>query len=291
MKTELLSPKLFKDPTRITKFLRILLYCGMLVSVLDAVHSAFEWQFFHDIQNGAYTVDAQIDAWGEAGGDARLEAAVAEWVETDNEACLSQEALTAWIEADVEAWSEAKLAERAQPMDIGAIALGIIGVPLGLLEVVILFMWIYRANYNVRCFGARDMRFTPGWAVGWFFVPIFNAWRPYQVMKEIWKTSINVLDWANQPVSRVLIWWWVLSFFCSSFDKGAMKMYWRAEKASEYMTADIMSIAADGVSLVTSCLLLVIIRKIYNAQMAQYRALQVIDPLAQGENKAMQIEG
>src|SRR4051812_40932909 len=34
--------------------------------------------------------------------------------------------------------------------------------------------WIHRANVNVRGFGAEGMTFTPGWSVGWYFVPIAN---------------------------------------------------------------------------------------------------------------------
>ena len=50
---------------------------------------------------------------------------------------------------------------------------------IALLQLVVLIgcafvvlKWIYRANANVRALGAKDMKFTPGWAVGWYFVPI-----------------------------------------------------------------------------------------------------------------------
>ena len=36
---------------------------------------------------------------------------------------------------------------------------------------VITLRWIYLANNNARALGADDMIVTPGWAVGWFFVP------------------------------------------------------------------------------------------------------------------------
>ena len=49
----------------------------------------------------------------------------------------------------------------------------------------------HRANYNARQLGAADMRFTPGWAVGWHFIPIAWFWKPYQAMTEIWRASVN----------------------------------------------------------------------------------------------------
>jgi len=53
----------------------------------------------------------------------------------------------------------------------------------------LILKWIYRANYNARQLGAEGMNFTPGWSVGWYFVPIATLWKPYQAMKEIWKAS------------------------------------------------------------------------------------------------------
>lgn len=45
---------------------------------------------------------------------------------------------------------------------------------------VFIGMWIYRAAWNGRVFaGARQLDFTPGWSVGWYFLPIANLWKPY----------------------------------------------------------------------------------------------------------------
>ena len=49
-------------------------------------------------------------------------------------------------------------------------------------------LFMPRANRNARAFGS-SMSISPGWAAGWFFVPIANLWMPYQAMKEIWQGS------------------------------------------------------------------------------------------------------
>ena len=72
-------------------------------------------------------------------------------------------------------------------------------------------MWVYRANLNCHGFGAEEMKFTPGWAVGYFLIPFLNLVRPYQVMKEIWKVSTNPKDWKNVPGSFLLNLWWLLT--------------------------------------------------------------------------------
>lgn len=83
----------------------------------------------------------------------------------------------------------------------GTIALG---------TVILVLSWIFRANHNARQLGAANMRFTPGWAVGWYFIPIAWFWKPYQAMTEIWRASVNPSDWGATPVSPVLRWWWGL---------------------------------------------------------------------------------
>jgi hypothetical protein len=70
--------------------------------------------------------------------------------------------------------------------------------------------WIHRANFNCRGFGAQNMMFTPGWAVGWYFIPFMNLVRPFQVMKEIWQVSQNPRAWQTVAGSPLLGWWWGL---------------------------------------------------------------------------------
>jgi hypothetical protein len=70
--------------------------------------------------------------------------------------------------------------------------------------------WVHRANLNARGFGAEGMRFSPGWCVGWYFVPILNLWKPYQAMKEIWQASRNPVNWWTVPPPGLLSLWWTL---------------------------------------------------------------------------------
>ena len=84
------------------------------------------------------------------------------------------------------------------------------GMPIWLTTTILVLTWIHRANHNARQLGAADMRFTPGWAVGWYFVPIAWFWKPYQAMTEIWRASRNPGGWRGELVSPLLHWWWIL---------------------------------------------------------------------------------
>ena len=52
---------------------------------------------------------------------------------------------------------------------------------------VAFFMWVYRANQNARDLSGNELEFSPGWSVGWFFVPIAALFMPYRVVAEIWR--------------------------------------------------------------------------------------------------------
>jgi hypothetical protein len=88
---------------------------------------------------------------------------------------------------------------------------------LAAIAVAVAFLiWIYRASRNLQPLGALGQRFSPRWAVGWWFVPIMFFVRPYQVMAEIWKgsapdgTRLAPFDWQAETVSALLKWWWAL---------------------------------------------------------------------------------
>jgi len=77
---------------------------------------------------------------------------------------------------------------------------------------ILLFcVWIRRANINADALVASGMEFTPGWAVGWFFVPFANLFKPYQAMAEIYRASDPKNDpdyWSLAEVPRYLMLWW-----------------------------------------------------------------------------------
>jgi hypothetical protein len=50
-------------------------------------------------------------------------------------------------------------------------------------------MWQHRAHRRLRELGIQDLEFTPGWGVGWWFVPVANLFMPYKAVKELWRAG------------------------------------------------------------------------------------------------------
>ncbi len=122
---------------------------------------------------------------------------------------------------------------------------------IGLLQVLVLVatcipfcMWVHRANRNAHALGAKGMQFTPGWAVGWYFIPIANLWKPYQAMKEIWQASHNPRTWGTEPAGLVSNWWtlWLLTNFLGNW---SFRMSMRAETPQALFNSELVSLFSD----------------------------------------------
>ena len=76
--------------------------------------------------------------------------------------------------------------------------------------------WLYLSSKINHLLEIKNLRHSPGWSVGWYFIPIANLWKPYQALKEIYKASFYKRSWEEEKVSYALpIWWttWILGNF------------------------------------------------------------------------------
>lgn len=76
-----------------------------------------------------------------------------------------------------------------------------------------LLFWLYRVCKNARILSSQTLETTPGWAVGWYFIPFANLWKPYGVMREIYKASRNPLSWRQSGQASIVGLWWAINLF------------------------------------------------------------------------------
>ena len=135
---------------------------------------------------------------------------------------------------------------------------------------IVILKWIYRANYNVRQLGAENMKFSPGWSVGWYFIPIFTLWKPYQAMKEIWKASGNPGDWNGEKAGAILSWWWFFWLLNNFLGQAFMRMSSSAVEIGQLKNANIVYQVSDVVSIILAVVTLKLVNGIYQRQMEHY---------------------
>ena len=133
---------------------------------------------------------------------------------------------------------------------------------------ILFCMWIHRAHRNLPSLGASGLKYSPGWAVGWFFVPILSLFRPFQVTTEIWKasdptTEINdSLVWQSAPTSPLIAFWWVLFLITVFLGNILLRIGLQAETPSELLTVSWLTFAMDVVDIPAAVLAILVVRNI-----------------------------
>lgn len=84
-------------------------------------------------------------------------------------------------------------------------AMLILGGLLLLATIALFLTWKYRVTKNVFAkVGVQSV--TPAGAVYWYFIPIYNLWKPYEAMQNVWRSLES-----NNGSSKVLKVWWALT--------------------------------------------------------------------------------
>ena len=143
---------------------------------------------------------------------------------------------------------------QAETNDNRQAIIGIIQTLAILISIVFFLIWIHRAHKNLPALGAGRLTFTPGWAVGWFFIPFFNLFRPYQVATEIWKASDPEVtadcSWQTKASGSLVGWWWALFLISSFLSNIAGRMALRGgETLPDLIRSSWVMLVSDGVDI------------------------------------------
>lgn len=166
-----------------------------------------------------------------------------------------------------EYYSEDKLYEDAEAVDQRNRLIGISYFVVFVISGFLILRWIHRANYNARQLGAEGMRFTPGWAIAFYFIPIFMLWKPYQAMKEIWKASKKPKHWEAEESSILLPLWWFL-YLLSGF-LGQLIFRMPGENLEELQSLNLITQISNAVDVALAIVLLVVVNRINDMQVIQ----------------------
>lgn len=173
--------------------------------------------------------------------------------------------------------SELELMSAAEANDLRHGIIGIAVMLVVITTIVLFAVWIHRVSSNLHALGTPGLRFTPGWAVGWYFVPIANLWKPFQAMKEIWRASKNPGAWQSETISPVLGWWWFWWIVSSIVSNVSLRMSLRAEALDELISVGPVNIASSVLDVISAIFALLAVKKIGSFQaMAADRSLGAV---------------
>lgn len=158
-------------------------------------------------------------------------------------------------------------------MSVGYILIGVVAllhIPTAIATIVFFLIWEYRVYSNLSALMAQNLEFSPGWAVGWWFIPFANLVKPFQVMREIWVESdpeyeaeFGFLS-SNLSAPTIMGFWWAFWLLYGFTDRIAGKM----DDSPYFPTAMIVS---SIFSIAAASLLIIIILNIFKRQELRFQ--------------------
>jgi hypothetical protein len=143
--------------------------------------------------------------------------------------------------------------------------------------------WLRRAIVNTHALRNQDLPFTPGWAIGWWFIPFANLVQPLRVAFQAWRGSdagaIQSGDphaWKRAPVNPLLVVWWVVWLVSGLVGGSAYSTYDGTDDFNTARDASMAMLIGEIGVLVAAVLAIIVVRQMTQrhevaGQLAAYR--------------------
>jgi hypothetical protein len=119
--------------------------------------------------------------------------------------------------------------------------------------VVIFIMWMFRAYKNVDAVARGARRYDHGWAIGAWFVPILNLFRPKQIINDIWRAGGN----QPEPPALLAVWWvmWLITNWIANF---GLRNAFDGDTPEELREGTIAYLVSDTLDIPTAILAILV---------------------------------
>jgi len=159
--------------------------------------------------------------------------------------------------------------DEADTNDARVHLIGVIQVCAFILTAIVWLVWLYRAYANLKLVGSKKSQFTPGWAVGYWFVPLLNLVRAYQIVVDLWLRSDtqNAADTvASLPRPQLVSAWWAVYLIAAAVSRGAASLATDAHSAADLLSATNVNMLSDALSIAAALLAIAVVRGIDQRQ-------------------------
>ena len=147
---------------------------------------------------------------------------------------------------------------------------GIMGVTLFQITTYIFCVFMtcrvtYRAMRNLHTVNSDEAQMSPGWAVGWYFIPFANFWQPANGMSQIYHGTHKAVGEKSRSSSPIPAWWtmWLISNFSANI---SMRMSGGFAGGSYSTTTFIIDGISSVTAIITAYLFLRLLRRVNERQ-------------------------
>ena len=160
--------------------------------------------------------------------------------------------------------------ETATANDTREQMIGIIYTIAYIISAITFIQWFRRAYFNLHL-KVNHLSHTEGWAAGSWFVPIISLYRPYQIMKEIYQETRELLikkgiDYKQSFSTSTLGWWWTLWILNNIIGQFVVRYSLKAESIEELTTSAVASMIGDIIGIPLALITVKVIRDYSNVE-------------------------
>lgn len=123
-----------------------------------------------------------------------------------------------------------------------------------LISIITFIQWFRRAYYNLHI-KVKNLSYSEGWAAGSWFVPVISLFRPFQIMKELYLETHNLLV-KNKIIlnhklkTNFLVVWWTLWILDNIIGQINYRYSIKAETIEELTNNTLLSIVSNVIGIV-----------------------------------------
>ncbi|MDP6822304.1 MAG: DUF4328 domain-containing protein [Dehalococcoidia bacterium] len=147
-------------------------------------------------------------------------------------------------------------------------------VALSTIALIVTFtLFIHQASSNLQYLRAEGQKFTPGWAVGWFFIPFMNFFQPSRVVHELVKASgsTDTRDpraWqnANPPDGFIISSWWTLVVIAILFGPRGISFFVGRGDIEDWAASGRLLVWSDLFQVLPLVLTVIVVSRLQRAQ-------------------------
>ena len=146
----------------------------------------------------------------------------------------------------------------AEPIETMMMGVGVLMVLVYLSTVISFCMWTSRMMKNTWAIKGGNAQMKPGWAVGWYFIPLANLWKPVQAVQEM-RDAV----FTHGKGLSLTPWWatWVISNFVSRISS---KM--PTDTIAELQSSSLFDAVTSPLDIASAIFALLMVKKLTNKQ-------------------------
>ena len=147
-------------------------------------------------------------------------------------------------------------------------------IALAVIALIITFtMFIHQASSNLKHLRSEGQKYTPGWAVGWVFIPGMNLFQPVRVMNELVKASGSTdtkdpVAWqnGNPPDGLIISSWWTLIIFSILFGPRGISLFVGRDNIEDWAASGRLLVWSDLFQVLPLVLTVIVVYRLQRAQ-------------------------